>query len=107
MESLVSLVGKEGHTNIQISAELGSNRGPFGRKAEILPTAPSRPDLLILSELHAVTISVAKVSGKRGNQHSLLGRTPMIWKPFSWPFEINLVTKTCSPCLHTEGERLG
>ena len=29
---------KEGHTNIQISAELGSNWRPCGQKAEFLPT---------------------------------------------------------------------
>ena len=34
MESLVSLGGKEGCTNIQISAE--PNWGPCGQKAEIL-----------------------------------------------------------------------
>ena len=28
---------------IQISTEPGSNWGPFGRKAEILPTAPTTP----------------------------------------------------------------
>ena len=31
-----SLGGKEGHTNIPILAEPGSNWGPYGRKAEIL-----------------------------------------------------------------------
>ena len=43
MESWVSLGGKEGLTNIQISAEKsrGANWGPCGRKAEILPTAPT------------------------------------------------------------------
>ena len=35
-ESWVSLSGKEGHTNIQISAEPGSNWEPCGQKAEIL-----------------------------------------------------------------------
>ena len=43
MESWVGLGGKEGYTNIQISAEPGSNWGPCGRKAEILPTAPTMP----------------------------------------------------------------
>ena len=41
MESWDSLGGKVGRTNIQISAEPGSNWGPCGRKAEILPTAPA------------------------------------------------------------------
>ena len=36
MESWVSLGGKEGHTNIQISAEPGSKWGPCNQKAEIL-----------------------------------------------------------------------
>ena len=36
MQSWVSLGGKESHTNIQISAETGSNWGPCGRKADIL-----------------------------------------------------------------------
>ena len=40
----VGLGRKEGHTNIQISAEpLGSNWRSCGRKAEILPTAPTMP----------------------------------------------------------------
>ena len=41
METGVSLGGKEGRTKIQISSEPGSNWGPCGRKAEILPTAPT------------------------------------------------------------------
>ena len=45
MESRVRLGGKEGHTNIQISAEPGSNWRPFGWKAEILPTAKTTPAL--------------------------------------------------------------
>ena len=36
MESSISLGGKEVLTNIQISAEQGSNWGPYGWKAEIL-----------------------------------------------------------------------
>ena len=36
---------KEGHANIQISAEPGLNWGPCGWKAEILPTAPTTPTL--------------------------------------------------------------
>ena len=43
MESWISLGGKEGHTKIQISAKLGSNWGPCGQEAEILPTAPTMP----------------------------------------------------------------
>ena len=37
------LGGKGGHTNIQISAEPGSNQWLSGRKAEILPSAPTMP----------------------------------------------------------------
>ena len=36
MESLVCLGRKESHTNIQILAEVGSNRDPWSREAEIL-----------------------------------------------------------------------
>ena len=43
MESWVSIGEKEGHTNIRISAKAGSNQEPCGRKAEILPTAPTMP----------------------------------------------------------------
>ena len=46
MESWVGLDGKEGRTNIWISAEPGSNWGPCGQKAEILPTAPTMPVFL-------------------------------------------------------------
>ena len=42
MENWISL-GEKGHTEIQISAEPGSNWGPCGRKAEILQTAPTIP----------------------------------------------------------------
>ena len=35
--------GKEGHTKIHILAELGSNQGLSGQKAEILPTEPTMP----------------------------------------------------------------
>ena len=41
--SSLSFGGKEGHTKIQVSAEPGSNQGPSGRKAEILPTATTMP----------------------------------------------------------------
>ena len=52
MESRVSLGGKESHTNIQISAEPGSNWGPCARKAKILQLHQlCPPKLLILSEL--------------------------------------------------------
>ena len=43
MKSWVGLGGKEGHTNIRISAKPGSNWGPCGWKGEILPTVPTTP----------------------------------------------------------------
>ena len=49
MESWVGLGGKEGRTNLQISAEPGSNWGPCGRKADILPNAPTTHALLELT----------------------------------------------------------
>ena len=45
MESWVSLGGKEGCTNIQVSAEPGWNWGPCGWNAEILQTVPTMPAL--------------------------------------------------------------
>ena len=43
MESWVGLGGKEGRTNIQISAKPGIEQGTLWLKAEILPTAPTTP----------------------------------------------------------------
>ena len=47
MENWVGLGGKESRTNIRILAEPGSNWGPYSRKAEILPTAPTMPALYV------------------------------------------------------------
>ena len=47
MESLISLGGKEGHMNNQISAEPGSSWGPCGRKAEILQLRQPCPPINI------------------------------------------------------------
>ena len=61
MESWVGLGGKEGRTNIRISAEPVSNWGPCGRKAEILPTAPTMSAQLKYKFLKKLlNLSVAK-----------------------------------------------
>ena len=63
MESWVSLGGNKGHTNIQSSAEPGSNWGPWGQKTEILPTAPTMPATAANMHLYIIKMFSVGQSG--------------------------------------------
>ena len=59
-ESWVSLGGKEGYTNIQITVKPESNRRRCGRKAEILPIAPIMPALAVIESVPRIARKIAE-----------------------------------------------
>ena len=99
MESWVGLSGKEGRTNIRILAEPVSNWEPCGRKADILPTAPTMPvkstnqNIYLLSaganeatnELKSLDVTIDNSRSLR-NLKNILRINPMteIWEEYNF-----------------------